>query len=145
MSAKGERVYPQQYDVVFQAAQNAIVDSRGKLKSANPQTGEIKGKGKSDVRTMMGEKIKIQVSQAPQGGTLVKVKVKAEGAMTSFGKTDETLNKYFAALDGRLMGGAGAPAPPPPQGGQTCKSCNGPLTFVQQYQKWYCYTCQKYA
>ncbi len=26
----------------------------------------------------------------------------------------------------------------------TCSSCGGPLTFVQQYQRWYCMKCKKY-
>jgi hypothetical protein len=27
----------------------------------------------------------------------------------------------------------------------TCLSCERPLTYVPQYQRWYCYNCQKYA
>ncbi len=27
----------------------------------------------------------------------------------------------------------------------TCPSCSGPLTYIQQYQRWYCYHCQRYA
>jgi sporulation protein YlmC with PRC-barrel domain len=26
-----------------------------------------------------------------------------------------------------------------------CPTCKGPLSFIQQYQRWYCYKCQKYA
>ena len=26
-----------------------------------------------------------------------------------------------------------------------CPTCQGPLSFIQQYQRWYCYKCQKYA
>jgi len=26
-----------------------------------------------------------------------------------------------------------------------CPTCNGPLSFVQQYQRWYCYRCKKYV
>jgi sporulation protein YlmC with PRC-barrel domain len=26
-----------------------------------------------------------------------------------------------------------------------CPTCKGPLSYVQQYQRWYCYKCQKYA
>ena len=26
-----------------------------------------------------------------------------------------------------------------------CPICKGPLTFVKQYQRWYCYKCQKYV
>jgi sporulation protein YlmC with PRC-barrel domain len=28
---------------------------------------------------------------------------------------------------------------------QTCPTCKGPLTYIPQYQRWYCYTCKKYA
>jgi sporulation protein YlmC with PRC-barrel domain len=26
----------------------------------------------------------------------------------------------------------------------TCSTCGGPLSYVQQYQRWYCYKCKKY-
>jgi sporulation protein YlmC with PRC-barrel domain len=26
-----------------------------------------------------------------------------------------------------------------------CRSCGGTLTYIPQYQRWYCYKCQKYA
>lgn len=35
----------------------------------------------------------------------------------------------------------GLPPPPPPQ---VCPHCGGPLTFVQQYGRLYCYACSKY-
>jgi hypothetical protein len=37
--------------------------------------------------------------------------------------------------------------PPPPPGfvAPTCPTCGGQLTFIQQYQRWYCYKDQKYA
>lgn len=27
----------------------------------------------------------------------------------------------------------------------TCQTCRGQLSYIQQYQRWYCYKCQKYA
>lgn len=27
----------------------------------------------------------------------------------------------------------------------TCPTCKGPLSYIQQYQRWYCYKCQKYV
>jgi hypothetical protein len=36
------------------------------------------------------------------------------------------------------------PPPPPPQVAQTCPTCGGPLTFIQQYSRWSCYNCHKY-
>ncbi|MEM2092107.1 MAG: PRC-barrel domain-containing protein [Candidatus Bathyarchaeia archaeon] len=26
-----------------------------------------------------------------------------------------------------------------------CPTCKGPLTWIPQYQRWYCYKCKKYA
>ncbi len=26
-----------------------------------------------------------------------------------------------------------------------CPTCKGPLTWIPQYQRWYCYKCRKYA
>jgi len=28
---------------------------------------------------------------------------------------------------------------------QVCPTCKGPLSYIQQYQRWYCYKCQKYT
>jgi len=36
-----------------------------------------------------------------------------------------------------------APAQQP--AAQVCPTCKGPLSFIQQYQRWYCYKCQKYV
>jgi hypothetical protein len=38
-----------------------------------------------------------------------------------------------------------APPPPPTQTKFFCTSCGKPLTYVQQYQKWYCESCKQYA
>jgi hypothetical protein len=37
------------------------------------------------------------------------------------------------------------PPPPPMAAAQTCPDCRQPLTFVQQYNRWYCQNCKKYA
>lgn len=26
----------------------------------------------------------------------------------------------------------------------TCPKCGGPLTYIEQYKRWYCYSCQEY-
>lgn len=26
-----------------------------------------------------------------------------------------------------------------------CSTCGGPLSYIQQYQRWYCYNCKKYV
>ncbi|MEM2099078.1 MAG: PRC-barrel domain-containing protein [Candidatus Bathyarchaeia archaeon] len=33
----------------------------------------------------------------------------------------------------------------PTQTQPLCPTCRGPLSYIQQYQRWYCYKCQKYA
>jgi hypothetical protein len=47
-----------------------------------------------------------------------------------------------------MMGPSAPPPPPPPPGASgaqaTCPICGGPLTFIPQYQRWYCYKDKKY-
>jgi sporulation protein YlmC with PRC-barrel domain len=40
---------------------------------------------------------------------------------------------------------AATPTQPEPQAQPTCPTCKGPLSFIQQYQRWYCHKCQKYV
>jgi len=28
---------------------------------------------------------------------------------------------------------------------KACPTCKGPLSYIQQYQRWYCYKCKKYV
>ena len=37
------------------------------------------------------------------------------------------------------------PPPPPVAATQMCPTCGNPLTFIQQYGRWYCYNCKKYS
>jgi len=40
------------------------------------------------------------------------------------------------------------PPPPPQEAAQNipaCPNCGRPLTWIEQYQRWYCYNCQRYA
>jgi hypothetical protein len=39
---------------------------------------------------------------------------------------------------------AATPAPAAPAGG-TCSRCGKPATWVAQYNRWYCYSCQQYV
>jgi hypothetical protein len=41
--------------------------------------------------------------------------------------------------------GVQMPPPPPPPEVRTCPTCGGPLTYIDQYQRWYCYKCKKYV
>ena len=40
-----------------------------------------------------------------------------------------------------------APLSPPPQASNApaCRSCGGPLEFIEQYSRGYCKSCQQYA
>ena len=35
--------------------------------------------------------------------------------------------------------------PPPAANAPVCQNCGGPLEFIQQYNRWYCRSCQQYA
>jgi len=37
------------------------------------------------------------------------------------------------------------PVQPAAQAQPICPTCRGPLTWIPQYQRWYCYKCKKYA
>ena len=38
-----------------------------------------------------------------------------------------------------------APVPTPSSSVPVCQTCGGPLEFIQQYNRWYCWSCKKYA
>ena len=52
--------------------------------------------------------------------------------------------RYAAAV--APAAAATAPAAPasPPVPGRTCPSCGGPLEYVPEYNRYYCYRCQRY-
>jgi uncharacterized membrane protein YraQ (UPF0718 family) len=37
-----------------------------------------------------------------------------------------------------------APPAPPPMPGRTCPRCGGPLEYIPEYNRYYCYHCQRY-
>lgn len=43
-----------------------------------------------------------------------------------------------------LSGLSRVPPPPPTTAAQMCPTCGQPMTFVQQYGRWYCANCKKY-
>jgi hypothetical protein len=42
------------------------------------------------------------------------------------------------------VAGVASPVAPPGPPSRTCKKCGGPLTFIPEYGRHYCYACQKY-
>lgn len=55
---------------------------------------------------------------------------------------------YIKPKHGRVQTAPSQVAPPPPPSSATmplCQTCGQPLTFIQQYGRWYCYNCNKYS
>ena len=50
---------------------------------------------------------------------------------------------------GRLSSPAHESIPPPPPSQEEnvyyCKECGNPLTYIEKYKRWYCYSCEEYA
>lgn len=55
------------------------------------------------------------------------------------------VREYFGLAPASPAYPSGAPAPPPAPATPACPTCGRPLTYVQQYQRWYCQNCRKYA
>lgn len=145
MSAEGTQQYSQPFSTVFESCKTAAINSKMKIKEEDVRTGYLKCSGKSDFRTMYGEKIKIHVSQMGQG-VQVHIKASTSGpSITSFGKTDETINKFFNQLNSILMQPqGGAQAQSQAQGEQNCNRCGLKIRYIQEYQRWYCDNCKQY-
>jgi sporulation protein YlmC with PRC-barrel domain len=50
-----------------------------------------------------------------------------------------------AAVEPSILAQPAQPAQPAQQAQPICPICKGPLTYIQQYQRWYCYKDQKYV
>jgi hypothetical protein len=64
------------------------------------------------------------------------------------GSTVDSVSQFCGSCGRSLsMSGTTGSAPPPPPPIQTpiCPTCGAPLSYIQQYQRWYCYTEQKYV
>ena len=53
--------------------------------------------------------------------------------------SNQTISTTLSSLDIDSI-----PPPPPPQP-PTCPTCGEPLSYIQQYQRWYCYKEKKYV
>jgi len=64
------------------------------------------------------------------------------------GATDFVVLKMVEGHSTGTVAG-GQTAQPVQQSQQTqqslCQTCGKPLNYIQQYQRWYCYTCKKYV
>ena len=62
------------------------------------------------------------------------------------GAGDFVVLKPAAAMPAAQSAPMAQPAAQAPQPAQPlCPTCNQPLTFIQQYQRWYCYNEKKYV
>ncbi len=55
------------------------------------------------------------------------------------------LSKYMGKMSVRAASNVSNLYPPPPAPSYVCPSCGRPLTFIQQYNRWYCQNEQKYV
>ena len=58
--------------------------------------------------------------------------------LTAIGEEDERRRRAAAQ-----KAGAASPAVPP-MSGRACPTCGGPLEYVPEYNRYYCYRCQRY-
>lgn len=69
---------------------------------------------------------------------------------SGWSKNEDWVNAINSAISG-MRSAQTAPAasvpppPPPPPKSPTCPTCGNPLSYIQQYQRWYCYKEQKYV
>ena len=55
------------------------------------------------------------------------------------------LKQQAAGAQPTAQPAAAAASTPAPGASQFCPRCGKPLTFVAQYQRWFCQGCQQYA
>jgi hypothetical protein len=145
-------------DVVFKETLNALNTLKIKTEKSDEPNGIIEAKVGASLLTW-GHWIKISITPSKEGSS-VYVESRAK-QLVSYGKDEENVNKIFAELDRRIPSIGYVPAaspstlpspsptpppPPPPLApvAQMCPTCRKPLTFIQQYGRWYCYNCKKY-
>ena len=56
-----------------------------------------------------------------------------------------TPSNYSQATQPQQANYVPTPPPPPPSAAPICPFCGGSLTYIQQYQRWYCYRDQRYV
>jgi len=62
------------------------------------------------------------------------------------GKIQNVINQYGSTQPQESSPQQQTPPPPPPQeeNQKVCPDCDGKLRFIEQYDRWYCDSCQKY-
>lgn len=115
-----------------------------KIKNSNELSGLIEASKGASFRSW-GESVRISIVPL-DGGSNVNVESGVKYQVADYGKNKENVHKILAELDGRVLSSAYGPQPPPPPStlAQNCPTCGRPLTFVQQYNRWYCPNCKRY-
>jgi hypothetical protein len=146
---KGGAEYPYfKYDV-FNALIEAVSKISGmKIEKADKLSGHILVKAGVSLMSW-GENIPISVSEIAYGRTRVDVISTPKtgimfGGAFDFGKNRGNIEKILEATSRELSRYPTVQSPPPPPP-QNCPTCGNPLTYIQQYQRWYCYKDQKYV
>jgi len=147
--ANATKNYSASKNVVFKEALNAINALGFEIKNSDESNGIIEAKKGATFLHSTGQRVKVVVGPSGEGA-----QVYVESGMmqlVDYGKNRENVNNIFAELDKRILspaqGYAPSPPPPPPPPAtatQPCPTCGQPLTFIQQYGRWYCYNCKKY-
>ena len=150
------KIYSASKDIVFGEALNALPRLGMKIENSDESNGIIEANVGASFLTW-GHWIKVAITQLKEGSS-VYVESRAK-QLIAYGKDAKNVNSIFAELDKRIpsVGARAAsppsvspstvpPLPPPPPAAiaQTCPTCHKPLTFIQQYGRWYCYNCEKY-
>jgi len=148
------KTYSASKDIIFKEALNAVNTLKMKIEKSDGPNGIIEAKVGATFLTW-GHSIKIAITPLKEGSS-VYVESHTHGVI-SYGRDEENVNKIFAELDKRIPSVGYIPAsppsvspsptpPPPPSAAvaQKCPACGQPLTFIQQYNRWYCYNCKKY-
>ena len=87
------------------------------------------------VETKKGDNQEIDWEDIQAAGDIVILK--PQGAAQSMSTAQPMMQQPMAA--------AQPAAQPQAQQAPVCPKCGGPLTYIQQYQRWYCYKDKKYV
>lgn len=68
-----------------------------------------------------------------------------DGAVKEISWDDVQAVGDFVILKPRPTQAAAVQVAQPTAQAPTCPTCGGPLTWIAQYQRWYCYRCKKYV
>jgi hypothetical protein len=146
ISYRESKNYSVPRNLAFKEALDALNTLGFKIKNSDEFNGTIEARKGASIRSW-GEGIKISITPS-NGGSQVYVESDVRYQVVDYGKNKDNVDKILTELDNRLLSPAQMPPPPPPPttpaAAQTCPTCDQPMTFIQQYNRWYCPNCKKY-